>query len=61
MQPSGTNIRSAEFMKLPGPGYGDIAGVQVKQLLIHREVTLSSLKVNDFNPFIPMCVQAPVL
>ena len=43
MQSSGTNIRSAEFMKLPGPGYGNIASVQVEQLLRIGEI------VNDKN------------
>lgn len=48
-------------MKLPGTRYCKITGMEVKQLLIHREVTLTRFQVNDFDAFIPVRIQSPIL
>lgn len=48
-------------MKLPGTRYCKVTGMEVKQLLIHREVTLTRFEVNDFDAFIPVRIQSPIL
>jgi len=57
----GGHIGVSDAVSLPGPGDGEIAGMELVELVIDMKRQLASGKVADFEAFIAMPVEPPML
>src|SRR6266850_255368 len=61
VQSSPADVGCAELMKHPWTSNDKISCVQIICFLTHDQVACSGLKENNFNSFVPMRIQPPIL